>query len=119
MTVPPPLDVGWYRYGPSPGEPGSAVLAGHIASGGIDGAFRHLDRLSAGDRIVIDFDDGSAEEFVVDELFQVDKTELPFDSVFARSGPSKLALITCGGPFDPAARSYEDNIVVTAVPFTG
>lgn len=119
MTVPAPLDVGWYRYGPIPGEAGSAVLAGHIASGGIPGAFRHLDRLEPGDLVTIGFDDGSSQTWVVDELVQVDKTDLPFDSIFARSGPSKIALITCGGEFDHGARSYEDNIVVTASPVTG
>ena len=119
MTVPPPLDVGWYRYGPTPGEAGSAVLAGHIASSGIPGAFRYLDRLEPGDLVTIGFDDGSSQTWAVDELVQVDKTDLPFDSVFARSGPSKIALITCGGEFDYDARSYEDNIVVTASPITG
>lgn len=119
MTVPPPLDVGWYRFGPRPGEAGSAVLAGHIASGGIPGAFRHLDRLEPGDTITVGFDDGSSQTWVVDELFQVDKIDLPFDTLFARSGPPKLALITCGGEFDYDARSYEDNIVVTASPVTG
>lgn len=119
MTVPPPLDVGWYRFGPTPGEAGSAVLAGHIASNGIPGAFRYLDRLEPGDLVTIGFDDGSTQTWVVDELFQVDKTALPFDALFARSGPSKLALITCGGEFDYDARSYEDNIVVTASPVTG
>ncbi len=116
MTVPPPLDVGWYRYGPRPGEPGSAVLAGHVASGGVAGAFRHLDRLEPGDVVTVGFDDGSAHTFVVDELFQVDKTDLPFDSLFARRGPASLTLITCGGRFDYDARSYDDNIVVTARP---
>lgn len=119
MTVPPPLDVGWYRFGPTPGEAGSAVLAGHIASGGIPGAFRHLDRLEAGDLVTIGFDDGSSQTWVVDDLFQVDKVDLPFDTLFARSGPPKLALITCGGDFDYNARSYEDNIVVTASPVSG
>ncbi len=119
MTEPPPLDVGWYRFGPRPGEAGSAVLAGHIASGGIPGAFRHLDRLEPGDLVTVGFDDSSSQTWVVDELFQVDKIDLPFDTLFARSGPPKLALITCGGEFDYDARSYEDNIVVTASPVTG
>ncbi len=119
MTVPPPLDVGWYRYGPTPGEPGSAVLAGHIASGGVPGAFRYLDQLEAGDMVTIGFDDGSTRSFIVDELIQVDKTNLPFDTVFARSGPSRLALITCGGEFDYNARSYTDNVVAIASPVTG
>jgi len=31
-------------------------------------------------------------------------------------GAPRLVLITCGGRFDPVARSYEDNIVVYAEP---
>lgn len=114
MTIPPPRDVGWYRLGPRPGEPGSAVLAGHIASQGIDGAFRHLDRLGEGDEIWVAFDDGTSLRFVVSHTFQVDKDELPIDDLFARSGPPRVALITCGGSFDYDARSYEDNVVVVA-----
>ena len=106
--------MGWYRYGPEPGGAGSAVLAGHIASGGIDGAFRHLDRLEPGDRVDVALSDGRLLRFVVTDTVQVGKTELPFDELFARSGPPKLALITCGGEFDYSARSYRDNVVVVA-----
>ena len=119
MTVPPAREVGWYRYGPTPGEAGSAVLAGHVASGGVPGAFRYLDELEPGDLVTVGFDDGSSQTWVVDDLFQVDKTALPFDTLFARSGTAKLALITCGGQFDYDARSYDDNIVVTASPISG
>ncbi len=114
MEVPSPLEVGWYRYGPTPGEPGSAVLAGHIASEGVDGAFRYLERLKPGDQLSVAFNDGSVTNFVVDEVVDYAKSALPFDELFARSGTSQLALITCGGDFDAQARSYEDNLVVVA-----
>jgi len=35
-------------------------------------------------------------------------------AVFSTTGPARLVLITCGGPFNAAARSYQDNIVVFA-----
>lgn len=114
MSIPPPKEVGWYRYGPLPGGSGSAVLAGHIASNGIDGAFRHLDRLGPGDAVEVALSDGQRLRFVVTDTVQVSKTDLPFDQLFARSGPPKLALITCGGEFDYSARSYRDNVVVVA-----
>ena len=44
------------------------------------------------------------------------KADLPLDEVFQRSGPPRLVLITCGGPFDRTTGSYQENIVVTAVP---
>ncbi len=116
MEVPPPLQVGWYEYGPSPGETGSAVLAGHIASNGIDGAFRYLDRVEVGDTIEVGYDNGSVSRFQVTDLVQYDKYSLPFDDVFAEEGEPQLVLITCGGDFDSAARSYEDNVVVYADP---
>lgn len=118
MEVPPPLEVGWYQYGPAPGEQGSAVLAGHIASGGIDGAFRYLDRLEPGDRFTISFEDGSSRQFEVTDLQQYDKDDLPFGQIFTDEGQPRLALITCGGAFDYSARSYEDNIVAYAVPIS-
>ena len=38
------------------------------------------------------------------------------DQLFTRSGPPRLTLITCGGPFLPEFRSYRDNVVVVAEP---
>ena len=37
--------VAWYRYGPTPGAPGSAVLAGHVDWHGVPGIFFHLSEL--------------------------------------------------------------------------
>jgi hypothetical protein len=43
------------------------------------------------------------------------KTRLP-PSLFDTAGPPRLALVTCGGPFDSATGHYLDNIIVWAVP---
>jgi hypothetical protein len=45
------------------------------------------------------------------------KSELP-TSVFRRTGPPRLVLVTCGGPFDAATGHYPDDVVVTAAPRT-
>jgi hypothetical protein len=34
------------------------------------------------------------------------------------SGPPRLAIVTCGGPFDAATGHYVDNVIVWAVPTT-
>lgn len=115
MEIPPADEVGWYRFGASPGEPGSAVLAAHIAYDGVDGVFRRLDRLAAGDEVAVAFDDGSREAYLVTEVVTFDKDELP-DDLFARDVPERLVLITCGGEFNPELRSYERNVVAYAVP---
>ena len=46
----------------------------------------------------------------------ITKQVLPLDRLFARTGPPRLTLITCGGPFLPEFRSYRDNVVVVAEP---
>jgi hypothetical protein len=37
-------------------------------------------------------------------------------SIYSGTGPPRLVLVTCGGPFDRASGHYRDNVVVTAVP---
>ena len=46
----------------------------------------------------------------------IQKQVLPLDRLFAREGPPRLTLITCGGPFLAEYGSYRDNVVVVAEP---
>lgn len=110
--------IGWYDYGPSPGEDdGSAVLTAHIDSRTQgEGVFYHLDALAPGDAVEVEMSDGATRSFVVDEVRQVAKVDLPAGELFRRDGPHQLALITCGGTFDESSRRYRDNLVVIATP---
>lgn len=116
MEIPGAESVGWYRFNPTPGEAGSAVLAAHISYNGTPGVFRYLADVKIGERVVVAFDDGAKAEFEIVELAQYDKQELPDDRVFAKDGDPVLTLITCGGDFNRSLRSYEDNVVAYAVP---
>ena len=116
MQIPRADSVGWYQYGPTPGEPGSAVLAAHIAFDGERGVFRFLADSAENDMFTIDFADGSTVAYRVVERTQYDKDELPFDRVFAKDGPPVISLISCGGTFQRSISSYQDNIVTYAVP---
>ena len=107
--------VGWYRYGPSPGEPGSSVLAAHVTWGGQRGAFYELRNLSPGEFITVEYDDGTNRAFEIVAIQSYPKPELPVDRIFARNGDPILTLITCGGAYDPDAGSYDDNVVAYAV----
>lgn len=115
LAVPGASDVGWYRYGPRPGAPGVAVLAAHIAFDGVDGVFRHLADLRPGDAVTVKLSDGTVQAWRVTELTQHPKSELP-PELWVRDGSPRLALVTCGGSFDSARRSYEDNVVAWAEP---
>jgi sortase (surface protein transpeptidase) len=109
--------VGWYRHGPTPGATGSSVLAGHVDSRTQGrGAFFDLRRLAVGDRVEVEFDDGTTTTFEVQGRDVVDKEVVPLEDVFDRDGPARVTLVTCGGDFDAGARSYESNVVVVAVP---
>lgn len=112
----PQLDtVGWYSLGPSPGQDGSAVMAGHVDGQGREGIFFRLGRMNVGDPVRVDFADGTTAMFRVVGRQQVPKTQLPTD-LFSRAGPPRLTLITCGGAFNSSTRHYVDNVVVVAEP---
>jgi sortase (surface protein transpeptidase) len=114
MQIPGLDDVGWYQYGSLPGDAtGTAVLVGHVDGDGRPGVFANLRDLVPGDTFAVTLPDGTARAFAVTGLQQFDKQALPSD-LFARGGPPRLALITCGGPFDPATGHYVDNVVVVA-----
>lgn len=110
-------DVAWYKFGPRPGDAGSAVLAAHVdlASQG-PGVFFRLDELNPGDVVAVAYEDGSSQTFRVEAKVRYDKTQIPLDVIFATDGPPVLTLITCGGGFNPSIRSYDSNIVVYAYP---
>lgn len=116
VLPPPPGDhiAGWWRAGPEPGEPGPAVLAGHVDSYRGPAVFFRLVDLRTGDRIHIDRADGSTVTFHVRRLERHDKGAFPTDAVYRPTPGAQLRLITCGGAFDDAARRYLDNVIVFA-----
>jgi LPXTG-site transpeptidase (sortase) family protein len=116
MEIPGPREVGWYRFGPSPNQADSAVLAAHIAAEGIDGVFRDLADLDPGDAFEVLNEDGVVQPYLVVDVAQYEKARLPFDDLFAEAGAPRLVLITCGGDFNPDLRSYDSNVVAYAVP---
>ena len=113
----PPADlVGWYQFGPVPGAPGSAVLAGHVDFDGQQGALFQLRQASAGDEVLIMLDDGTIQRFETVAIEQYSKEQLPTGALFERGGEPRLVIITCGGEFDREFGHYRDNVVVYARP---
>ena len=110
-----PREVGWYTLTDvRPGDEGTAVIAGHVDSRTHGkGAFFELDTLRAGDEIVLETVDGP-QSWTVTDLRVYEKESLPIVELFSLTGTPRLALVTCGGPFDPVKRSYRDNVVVYA-----
>jgi hypothetical protein len=119
MEVPPPGphydQAGWYRYSPTPGSVGPAVIVGHmdsLANG--PSVFFKIGSLRRHDLIVVTRADDSVATFGVDEVRRFHKTEFPTDLVYGNRPDAELRLVTCGGPFDRSTGHYRDNIVVLA-----
>lgn len=106
----------WYQFGPTPGAPGSAVIAGHLNWKGVEGIFSELASTPVGAEFSVTYDDGSSRAFVVRSVDLVDKPAVAVNGTFARDGESVLRLVTCGGEFDRSVSSYRSNVIVTAVP---
>ncbi|MGY1605070.1 class F sortase [Geodermatophilus sp. SYSU D00815] len=118
MQIPDDVDVaGWYRFGPPPGSGGNAVLAGHVddTEQGL-GALAPLRGAAAGTEVLVGDGAGATTRWRVVSRELLPKQQLPLDALFAREGPPRLVLVTCGGPFDAASGSYRDNVVVVAEP---
>jgi LPXTG-site transpeptidase (sortase) family protein len=106
-------DVGWYKFGPNPGDQGSAVFAGHVNwTGGQDAVFTSLNKLETGDVVKVLDNLGVVNNFVVTH-----KKDYSLDGntneVFSSSdGIKRLNLITCDGEWDPALKTHTERLVV-------
>ncbi|WP_457028520.1 class F sortase [Kitasatospora sp. P5_F3] len=106
--------VGWYRDGASPGERGSAVVAGHVDTTTGPAVFLMLHLLTPGNTIDITRTDGIVATFAVDSVQTFPKDRFPDQQVYADTDTAQLRLITCGGAYDRQRKDYTDNVVVFA-----
>jgi hypothetical protein len=117
MQVPQdPATAGWYVGSPAPGDVGPAVIAGHVDSATGPAVFYRLAGLRPGAAVEVVRSDGRTARFRVTEVARYPKTGFPTDRVYGPVPGPSLRLITCGGRYDRARRSYSDNVVVYAAP---
>jgi sortase (surface protein transpeptidase) len=111
----PPQVAGWYAPGTRPGDPGSAVILGHVDSDHGPAVFYRLRELRRGDEIRIRRADGSVLRFAVERTQQYPKARFPTDDVYYPTLTPGLRLVTCGGTFDAGWGHYLSNVIVFAV----
>ena len=104
--------AGWYTGGPSPGQPGPAVIAGHLDSHHGPAVFYKLGSLRPGEAVLIVRADGKRLRFVVTGVARYPKDAFPTQAVYGPTPYPTLRLITCGGSFDRSSGRYRDNVVV-------
>jgi sortase (surface protein transpeptidase) len=114
----PPSDhtnlVGWFADGPSPGERGTAIVAGHLDTKTAPAVFAGLSTLTPGKEIRINRADGRTVTFVVYAADNLPQDDFPDDLVYADTPDAQLRLITCGGGYDRSKQRYMENTVVFA-----
>ncbi len=107
-------EVGWYRFGPTPGELGPAVVLGHVDSEDGPAVFFSLGQLTAGDEILITRADVSVATFAVTGLERPRQAAFPIARVYGDIDHAGLRLITCSGQFVRGQQRYTHNLIVYA-----
>lgn len=117
VDVPPLTEhdqTGWYDRAAVPGDPGRAIIVGHVDTKSGPAVFYRLRSLKPGARIQVTRADRSVVTFKVDSVEYFDKSNLPAARVYGDSGPAELRLITCGGEWVGGRTGYQDNVIVFA-----
>ncbi|MBD7919409.1 class F sortase [Cellulomonas sp. Sa3CUA2] len=115
LEVPPAgFPAGWYDGGPTPGELGPAVIAGHVDWTTGPGVFFDLAQVAVGDEIRVGRADGTVPVFAVTAVEEHAKDEFPTAAVYGDIDHAGLRLITCGGDWDRSVSHYTANVVVFA-----
>ncbi len=115
LETPPQWQVaGWFAGGPSPGDAGPAVIAGHVDSPTGPAVFARLSELGEGDAVRVTDAGGTVREFAVTSTTTTPQDGFPTEAVYGPTPDPQLRLITCSGPYDAEAGGYQDNLLVFA-----
>jgi Sortase domain len=118
VAVPPlstPMITSWYDKGPTPGQPGAAVILGHVDAAKVGPAvFYELGELRPGARIYVRLRNGRTAVFEAYSVALYAKARFPTVEVYGYTSWPTLRLITCGGIFNPRTGHYRGNIVAYA-----
>lgn len=104
--------VGWYKFGPRPGDVGNAVIDGHTDTKTGPAVFNRLDELKKGDKIKIKDASGRTLVFRVKKLVEYGHLDAPLEKIFGASDQRNLNLITCIGVYDENEGTYDNRLVV-------
>lgn len=104
--------VGWYKFGPRPGDVGNAVIDGHTDTKTGPAVFYQLHELKKGDTVKIKDASGRTLVFRVKKLVEYGHLDAPLEKIFGASDQRNLNLITCIGTFDANEGTYDNRLVV-------
>ncbi|MFC4910754.1 sortase domain-bontaining protein [Actinomadura gamaensis] len=104
----------WLASGPSPGEPGAALVLGHLDTASGPAVFARLGELRPGEIIGVARSDGTVAVFRMIRAEQVPKRLFSEARVRLAGTVPELRLITCAGRHDEKRHAYDDNLIVYA-----
>jgi hypothetical protein len=116
LDVPPAGEknlAGWYQAGTTPGERGTAIVAGHVDNASGPAVFYNLGALKKGSAIEVARRDGGTALFTVDAVEVYAARDFPDEKVYGAATRPELRVITCGGDYSKAT-GYQGNVVVFA-----
>lgn len=102
-------NVGWYKYGVTPGQNGTAVLDAHVFA-----AFKNLANVKVGGDIYITMASGKKLHFVVTKSQMYTLASLSSSTLFAQSSSQALNMITCAGNLTADRTTYDHRLIVSA-----
>lgn len=105
--------AGWYEAGTTPGERGTAIVAGHVDNADGPAVFYSLGALRKGSTVEVDRRDGTVAVFTVDAVEVYGAEDFPDTKVYGPATRPELRVITCGGGYSRST-GYRGNVVVYA-----
>lgn len=106
-------NLGWYKYGPRPGEYGNAVIDGHqVDELGFGAVFKNLYLLKPGDDIFVQTANGENLNFQVVRVEVYKYNQAPLQDIFGESDMQNLNLITCDGNWIGNLKIKDKRLVV-------
>jgi sortase (surface protein transpeptidase) len=111
-TTKEPYGIAWYEKGSAPGWSGNALMAGHNYWNGVPGSFVYLSYLPVGEKVLIEYEDGSTGEFSVISNATYELEDIPASVMVPKDGNTRTTLISCNGKNIPGFGYTQRTIVL-------
>ncbi|WP_447004319.1 sortase domain-containing protein [Saccharothrix isguenensis] len=112
-----PMQAGWYVHARAPGEPGPAIILGHVDGNSQPGIFYRLHELRPGAGVEVSRTDGSVVEFTVEKVDHPRALRKPVAAAPPDRGRRQRTTAGSGAPprqRRPGRHSTQSKVLVTA-----
>lgn len=110
-------DTGWYDGSAKPGQPGAALIDGHVLGPTKGGIFANLKNIKTGSEIIIVTGDDRELKYSVVATEAVDAATIDVGRLLRPYGDASqgLTLITCNGKYNSKSETFNKRFIVYAV----